>query len=50
MKKEQNGRESLRKLKPILCCNAIKRRRRIIKQGMDNVKFSINVYFYKAKK
>ena len=28
MKKEQNGRESLRKLNPIVGCNASKRRRR----------------------
>ena len=30
MKKEQNGRESLRRLKIIVGCNAIKRRRRIL--------------------
>ena len=29
MKKEQNGRESLRRLKLIVGCNASKRRRRI---------------------
>jgi len=28
VKKEQNGRESLRRLKPTLGCNASKRRRR----------------------
>jgi hypothetical protein len=28
VKKEQNGRESLRRLKPIVGCNASKRRRR----------------------
>ena len=29
MKKEQNGRKSLRRLKPIVSCKASKRRRRI---------------------
>jgi hypothetical protein len=28
VKKEQNGRKSLRRLKPTVGCNAIKRRRR----------------------
>ena len=30
MKKEQNGRESLIRLKPVVGCNASKRRRRIL--------------------
>ena len=38
MKKEQNGRKSLRRLKPTVGCNDSKRRRRNM-----SVKFNINV-------
>ena len=50
MKKEQNGRESLRRLKPTVGCNASKRRRRSTKSLNELVGNTDTVRFIKSRR